>query len=249
MKKIDLTGKRFNKLLVLEEDLLNKDNKGAKWICQCDCGNKVSIRGTFLRNGHTQSCGCLKKQHGKKIGQGRAINLTNQNFGKLTALYPTEKRSEYGHIIWKCKCECGNICEVSSKYLTNGGTKSCGCLKSSGEEKIISLLNKYNIIFTKQKSFETCRFKDTNRLAYFDFWVNNSYIIEFDGEQHFNFSNGQNTWNNKEKFEKTQQHDQYKNQWCKDNNIPLIRIPYIHLNDLCIEDLLLETSKFIILEK
>ena len=36
-----------------------------------------------------------------------------------------------------------------------------------------------------------------------------------------------------------------KNQWCKDNNIPLIRIPYTHLNNLCIEDLILETSKFI----
>jgi hypothetical protein len=35
-----------------------------------------------------------------------------------------------------------------------------------------------------------------------------------------------------------------KNQWCKENNIPLIRIPYTHLKDLSIEDLILETSKF-----
>ena len=32
--------------------------------------------------------------------------------------------------------------------------------------------------------------------------------------------------------------------WCKDNNIPLIRIPYTHYKELKIEDLLLETSKF-----
>jgi len=37
-----------------------------------------------------------------------------------------------------------------------------------------------------------------------------------------------------------------KNQWCKENNIPLIRIPYTHLQDLCLEDLQLETSQFII---
>jgi len=37
-----------------------------------------------------------------------------------------------------------------------------------------------------------------------------------------------------------------KNQWCKNNNIPLIRIPYTHLEDLRLEDLLLETSQFII---
>lgn len=43
-----------------------------------------------------------------------------------------------------------------------------------------------------------------------------------------------------------QEHDKLKNQWCKENNIPLIRIPYTRYNDLCIEDLLLETSNFII---
>ena len=54
------------------------------------------------------------------------------------------------------------------------------------------------------------------------------------------------TWNNKENFLKTQERDALKNQWCKDNNIPLIRIPYTHLQNLCLEDLQLETSKFII---
>ena len=43
-----------------------------------------------------------------------------------------------------------------------------------------------------------------------------------------------------------QERDIIKTQWCKDNNIPLIRIPYWHLKELKLEDLLLETSKFII---
>jgi hypothetical protein len=46
--------------------------------------------------------------------------------------------------------------------------------------------------------------------------------------------------------EDAQKHDAIKTQWCKDNNIPLIRIPYTEYNKLCLEDLLLETSKFII---
>lgn len=37
-----------------------------------------------------------------------------------------------------------------------------------------------------------------------------------------------------------------KNQWCKDNNIPLIRIPYTHLDKLIIEDLKLETTTFLV---
>ena len=44
----------------------------------------------------------------------------------------------------------------------------------------------------------------------------------------------------------TKERDAFKNEWCKENNILLIRIPYWHLKDLCIEDLKLETSKFII---
>ena len=35
-------------------------------------------------------------------------------------------------------------------------------------------------------------------------------------------------------------------EWCKENNIPLIRIPYTHYDDIIIDDLKLETSKFII---
>ena len=74
------------------------------------------------------------------------------------------------------------------------------------------------------------------------------YIIEFDGEQHFEPErfNNISIEQAKENFIKVQAHNKYKNQWCKNNNIPLIRIPYTHLNKICLEDLLLETSQFII---
>ena len=79
-------------------------------------------------------------------------------------------------------------------------------------------------------------------LLKFDFYVNNQYLIEFDGEQHFTHHNS--GWSNENNLKNIQQRDNIKNQWCRDNNIPLIRIPYWHLKDLCIEDLLLKTSKF-----
>jgi len=80
--------------------------------------------------------------------------------------------------------------------------------------------------------------------ARFDFYVNNQYIIEYDGETHYQHNS--HGWYNEEHLRKTQERDIIKNQWCKDNNIPLIRIPYTHLNDLKIEDLLLETSEYIV---
>ena len=48
-----------------------------------------------------------------------------------------------------------------------------------------------------------------------------------------------------ESFKKRQCHDKEKNKYCFDNNITLIRIPYIHYNNLCLNDLL-ENSQFII---
>lgn len=65
MKKIDLTGQRFGKLVVLEEGIPIINPNGQRsitWICKCDCGNEKIIRGTSLRNGSTVSCGCFHKE-------------------------------------------------------------------------------------------------------------------------------------------------------------------------------------------
>ena len=59
----DLTGMRFGKLLVLGIDKEKSHDGIIFWICQCDCGNIVSIRGGDLtRKNGTRSCGCIHKQ-------------------------------------------------------------------------------------------------------------------------------------------------------------------------------------------
>lgn len=143
-----------------------------------------------------------------------------------------------------CKCDCGNQCIVTISKLTSGEKTNCGCERQSkGELKIKNLLKINNINFIEQYSFDTCRFINTNKKAKFDFYVNNSYLIEFYGEQHFKISDI-SKW--KEKSICIQEHDKYKNQWCKDNNIPLIRIPYTQLNILSIKDLKPESSDFLV---
>jgi len=60
-KKLDsLVGQVFNRLTVLEEDLPQK--RPRKWICKCSCGIVKSIDQQALRNGSTQSCGCLNRE-------------------------------------------------------------------------------------------------------------------------------------------------------------------------------------------
>ena len=58
----------------------------------------------------------------------KAIDLTGKVFGKLTVLNKTELK-EGGSIVWHCKCSCGKEVNVSSRKLTSGNTKSCGCLR------------------------------------------------------------------------------------------------------------------------
>ena len=61
---IDLTGMRFGRLLVLNEDcsVERLKSKPVKWKCLCDCGQECIVSGTDLRALKTQSCGCLRAE-------------------------------------------------------------------------------------------------------------------------------------------------------------------------------------------
>jgi len=76
-KRVDLTGLRFGRLLVLELGpvvVTKAGKKRAQWNCKCDCGNLPTIEAQFLKRGETKSCGCLRiekianqlKTHGLK---------------------------------------------------------------------------------------------------------------------------------------------------------------------------------------
>lgn len=233
---IDLTGQIFGKLTVIEKTD-RKSSKNIIWKCRCECGNETEAAGDHLKSGHTKSCGCLRTLKSKE----NVVNLLGQKFGKLLVIERAGSTPN-GKALWKCQCDCGNIVIRSGDNLRNNNTQSCGCSKvfSKEESKIIQILTINNIPFEQQKSFENC--KDI-RVLPFDFYVNNKYIIEYDGVQHFE---SRAYFGGEEEFKITQEHDEIKNKYCKNNNIPLIRIPYTHLDDLCLEDLLLETSQFIV---
>ena len=166
------------------------------------------------------------------------IDITNQKFGMWTVLYKTEKRNKGGVIYWHCKCDCGREKDILGTSLRQHRSLSCGLHNniSKGNVKISEILDEANIDYEIEKTFATC--KDKKELP-FDFYVDNKYLIEYDGQQHFDK-------NSIFDYEYTHQHDLLKNQWCKENNIPLIRIPYTKYETLCLNDLLLKTSNFII---
>ena len=237
---IDLTGKKFGRLTVQYKTDKKQRNEWI-WHCLCDCGNEYNVIGSSLRAGRTKSCGCLKKETDRAT-KNTWDDLTNKTFGHLTVIKRVES-DKYGHARWECQCDCGNpnTIIVLADNLKRGHTISCGCEKlSHGEIAVSNLLNLHKIPYEREKIL----FKFSNNAnAKFDFYVNNTYLIEYDGETHYQYN--LHGWHNQKQLQAQQERDIIKNQWCKDNNIPLIRIPYWHLPDLCIEDLLLETSKFI----
>lgn len=59
-KLIDLTGRKFTRLLVVKQETTKKGR--AMWSCKCECGNTVIVAGHDLLKGHTKSCGCLQRE-------------------------------------------------------------------------------------------------------------------------------------------------------------------------------------------
>jgi len=60
-KILDLTGKKFGRLTVLEVDTTSNSGK-KKWLCTCECGKTISIIGSNLVSGNSKSCGCYKSE-------------------------------------------------------------------------------------------------------------------------------------------------------------------------------------------
>lgn len=92
-KRENLTGKRFGRLVVIgaAPDEINKQGcKIIRWWCQCDCGSSPKIiRGSYLKDSRTNSCGCLQAEQ-------RIINGKNTKKYNKYDLNLCDEHGEYG---------------------------------------------------------------------------------------------------------------------------------------------------------
>lgn len=116
---VDEVGNRYGKLLIIEKASIVY-GVGARWVCRCDCGNTVVVRGNQLRKGMQNNCGCEPTSY---------VNLVGQRFGKLVVVsrVPNARRNATRFL---CRCDCGRDVTRLSSSLKSGAAVSCGCWKS-----------------------------------------------------------------------------------------------------------------------
>lgn len=151
-KSVDLTGKRFGKLVAIKYLGLREFSYGkrAYWLCQCDCGKQCEVSANALqaKSGARTTCTKCTKRPGRPH-RLPGYDLTGQVFSELTVV-EYAGIDKIGNHCWECKCSCGETCVASTVALRTGNKRSCGhlyavknkyytigdvgvCLLSSGE--------------------------------------------------------------------------------------------------------------------
>lgn len=185
-----------------------------KILCRCKIdGYEWSAAPFSLLHG----CGCpvcSGVKHKTHIDYVNDVNKINEDIEVLEE-YINAKTP----ILHKCKI-CNHIWKVDPHHILSG--RGCPvCRQSYGEKEINMYLTKHNILFKRQYRFNEC--KNIFQLP-FDFYLQNyNTCIEYDGEQHYypiDYFGGE------EGLTKRQQNDEIKNNFCKENNIGLLRIKY-----------------------
>lgn len=115
-RKIDLSGTTINTLFIIKQTSRDK-YYDIVYLCKCSCGVEFESTHNMLvrKNNPTQSCGCKHRS---------AKDITGQRFGMLLVISRLDN-TKYGSV-WRCKCDCGNIKDITYKYIKSG-VITCGC--------------------------------------------------------------------------------------------------------------------------
>ena len=136
-------GAKFGRWTILQIDVINPDSKAKNppknALCQCECGTVRYKPYRDLYSGRSLSCGCLRREQVIQRNEEKGRIEIGTKFGYLTMIEDLGYRKQHSrdkNMRWSlCKCVCGRVVEVCNNNLKTGGTKSCGCINSFGEQK------------------------------------------------------------------------------------------------------------------
>lgn len=210
----------------LEEryEILDKYVKNTHYYYKLKCKKCGHIRETSFQNFKKNlECGCETGVYRNRTAQ-EFINEVNNH-----AKEPYELVSEYvnQNTIVLLRHSCGFIWKVRPGDVLKGRSycPKCGHIQSKGERLITGILKELEISFEPEKRLE-------DSLQRFDFYIelnDKKYAIEYQGRQHFEYSEFMHK--SEEGFQHRLALDEKKRQYCKDNQILLLEIPYTDSNE------------------
>lgn len=149
-KKVDLTGQRFGRLLVIEEAGRNK-RSDVLWKCKCDCGNEVTVCTSHLRTGNTKSCGCYRREELSE----QAVRMTKHGLsGKYRRLY----RTVCDHFRWIRTVECYKTWKIDPRYQNNRSGAAIFC------KDLLTLYPKECARYENDKTLQLDKDNNSNRV-------------------------------------------------------------------------------------
>jgi hypothetical protein len=83
-KFIDITGQRFGRLLVISR--YDVQNHNVRWRVRCDCGEERFVSTNNLRQGNTQSCGCLNRERSAEANRTHGEYKRTPEWGNWASL-------------------------------------------------------------------------------------------------------------------------------------------------------------------
>lgn len=194
--------------------------------CKCKkCENEwTTLPKVLITNGS----GCPKCGREKAT---MAETKTKERFiADLENINPfIEVIGEYKNTHTKIECKCKIDSTIWFAYpanLLNGSAGCPHCNMSVGERKLLDTLKKIKVNFIPQHTISDCKFIFNLKFDAFD--IDNNIAFEYNGEQHYrpvDFAGKGEEWAKKE-FEKTTRRDNAKIEYCKNNGIPIVIIPY-----------------------
>ena len=224
-------------------DYSPKSGKKVWWVCSKNHEWKTSVACRTLQKYGCLHCGRMSAHEKLKIAkinnslaEKHPILMKEWDWDKNKDIDPYNiNRCAKIRVWWKCK-------KGHSWQTIVGGrtTKYRGCAicnESKGEKRVEEVLENLDIVFTRQKTYKDCKYK---KVLPFDFYVEyketfkdlnfvTEFLIEYDGIQHFK---SVKRFGGDAQFEECKLKDAIRNKYCKENNIPLLRIPYTEYNNI-----------------
>lgn len=209
--------------------------KGAHKLIKCKCLIDDCEWESYACNLLNKTAGCpecrkIRLREAQAFSDDEFENRlksTNENIELLDKYVNTHTK-----IRFKCKTHNCIFVTTPTNFLYKNGRGCPYCSQSSGEKKMVKILEDRGFNIQQQKMFDDCRYID--RLKFDAYDIDNNVAYEYQGEQHYkpiDFAGKGQTWA-EEEHKVVQKRDSIKAEYCKKNNIPLIEIPYWEFDNM-----------------